>query len=163
MILLLLGAVGVIIGVAVSQDNDDDDVDVDNYYTEEFTYSAKVQINGAYTYGADSLTSATTLSCETLTNNIKDGSSLTEWTSISVESVSMTASAADLLLKCLAKSDMIADGGYQSITFKGWLSLDGVLDTDVLQMLADAAPNASSFTFDQQASLGVTSSLTSDE
>ena len=41
-ILLLLGAVGVIIGVAISQDNDDDDVDVDNYYTEEFTYSAKV-------------------------------------------------------------------------------------------------------------------------
>ena len=60
----------------------------------------------------------------------------------------MTASATNLLHKCLAKSDMVAEDGYHSIKFQGWLSLDDLLDTDVLQMLADAAQNASTFTFD---------------
>ena len=136
---------------------------MDSYFTEEFSYSAKVNINGAYTYGAESLTTATTLSCEKLTNDILNGYGHTKWTSISVESVSMTNFATDLLLRCLAKSDMVAEDGYESITFKGWLSLDGLLYTDVLQELADAAPNASSFTFDQQSSLGVESSLNSDQ
>ena len=75
----------------------------------------------------------------------------------------MTTTAANLLLECLAKSDKVATGGYTSISFMKWTSLDGLLDTDVLQMLADASKSATSFTFDQQASLGITSSLASDQ
>ena len=58
---------------------------------------------------------------------------------------------------------MAPPAGYESISFKGWRSLDGLLDNDVLQMLADAAPKATEVTFDQKSSLGVVTSLTFEE
>ena len=74
----------------------------------------------------------------------------------------MSAWDTGLLLRCFATSEMAASGGYQSISFNAWRSLDGLLDNDVLKLLANAAPNASNFTFDQRSSFNVTSSLTSD-
>ena len=56
---------------------------------------------------------------------------------------------------------MVDVNGYKSIIFKGWLSLDVNPSKEVLQKLANAAPNAHVYTFDQQSSLGVKSSLNS--
>ena len=63
----------------------------------------------------------------------------------------MTATDTNLLIECFAKADKIAKGGYTSISFEHWINLKGdlLLDDDVLQMLADAASSATSFTFDQ--------------
>ena len=63
----------------------------------------------------------------------------------------MTATDTNLLIECFAKADKIAEGGYTSISFEHWINLSGdlLLDDDVLQMLADAASSATSFTFDQ--------------
>ena len=152
-ILLVVGiVVALIAGIAVSEDDDDDIIQFENSiqvqdeiemdYTKEFTFSAKLQINALHTYGAESLTTPTTLSCETLINNFKDEHGIAEWFVIDIESVSMSAADTNLLLRCLANSDMVAEYGYAAIMFKGWVSLDGLLDTDVLQELADAAPNA---------------------
>ena len=152
-ILLVVGVVvAIIAGTASSDDNNDERIVSDNHiqvvedtefdYTKEFTFSAKLQINALHTYGAESLTTPTTLSCETLTNSFKDEHGLAEWFVIDIESVSMSAADTNLLLRCLANSDMVAEDGYAAIMFKGWVSLDGLLDTDVLQELADAAPNA---------------------
>ena len=109
------------------------------------------------------MTTPATASCQTIMNSISESYTEEAWSLISIESVAMTASATNLLLECLAKSDKIATEGYKSITFMRWTSLDGLLDSDVLTMLADASKNAESFTFDQQSSLGFTSSLTSDQ
>ena len=67
-----------------------------------------------------------------------------------------------LLLRCLAKTDMVTASGYFSINFEGWLTLDGIYDPSVFQMLANAASNATVFVFDQQSSLGTVSGLSSD-
>ena len=109
------------------------------------------------------MTTPATASCQTIMNSISESYTEEAWSLISIESVAMTASATNLLIECLAKSDKIATTGYKSITFMKWTSLDGLLDADVLEMLADASKNAESFTFDQQSSLGLTSSLTSDQ
>jgi len=144
---LLLGTAGLIIGLVVLDDNDDskDDDDSNNYET-EFSFSAAVIINGDYTYTTSASGESMTTSCKTITDAI--GESLTDpWDTVSITSVDMEASNVDLLINCLATSDKIASTGYNTISFMGWTSLDGSLDSATLQLLADAAPNASSFTY----------------
>ena len=94
--------------------------------------------------------------------DINRESGLTEWTSITVAEVSMSPYAVNTLFECLAKSDKIAEGGYLSIKFKHWLALGASLDTEVLQMLADSAPNAIEFEYDQEGNPRVIEALTSD-
>ena len=73
------------------------------------------------------------------------------WTTISFKSIAMTASDTNLLIECFAKAGNIAEGGYTSISFEHWINLNGdlLLDDDVLQMLANVATSATSFTFNQ--------------
>ena len=46
----------------------------------------------------------------------------------------MTATDINLLIKCFANADKIAEGGYTSISFEHWINFDGdlLLDEDVL-------------------------------
>ena len=69
----------------------------------------------------------------------------------------MEASAMNYLIRCFANSTNVAENGYTMITFDDWDELNGELDSDILQQLADASPNAVSY------SLANMRSLSSDE
>ena len=81
----------------------------------------------------------------------------TEWYSVSIAETSMEASAMNYLIRCFANSTNVAENGYTMITFDDWDELNGELDSDILQQLADASPNAVSY------SLANMRSLSSDE
>ena len=49
------------------------------------------------------------------------------------------------LIRCLANSTNVAENGYTMIEFNNWDELNGELDSDILQQLADVSPNAVSF------------------
>ena len=49
------------------------------------------------------------------------------------------------LIHCLANSTYVAENGYTKFEFNNWDALNGELDSEILQQLADASPNAVSF------------------
>ena len=129
--ILLLGTVGVIVAIIVSNINDDEpDVEPPNDYTREFEFSATIRFNDDVEFTTSSAGVSEPISCKTMTETVNE--ELTEWTSIKISDVAMSASSVDLLMNCLATSDYIAPDGYDWIKFMNWISLDGLLDIDTL-------------------------------
>ena len=152
-IILLLSSAGVIIGLVVAENNDgdhhdkhhdDDDFPYDDY-DKNFDFNAEVVINDYFTYGFSGI--PTRISCEDMTNDVSETYSAS-WSTISIENVAMTAHATNYLIKCLAKTSKVAENGYTKISFKNWQTLDEELDDSDLEDLAEASPNAVSFTLD---------------
>lgn len=110
-----------------------------------------LQINEAY-----SLNESSSMSCNNLEEQIYELGAR-DWYSISISVTDMEASAMNYLIRCLATSTNRATNGYTMISFDDWDDLNGELDSDILQQLADASPNAVSY------SLSNTRSLNSDE
>ena len=160
MIVCLLAAAGAIIGVVVANDNsgskdggdsddpvDPDDPVIDPWKNEAFAYNALIQINGAYSINEDSSTT-----CNNLEQQIVELGA-TDWYSVTIAATDMEASAMNYLIRCLANSTNVAENGYTKITFDDWDDLNGELDSDILQQLADASPNAASFSLSNMRSL----------
>ena len=63
------------------------------------------------------------------------------------------------MLRCLANTDSRSSNGYTGISFSDWSNLGSTLDTDILQQLADASPNAIAYSVYDLTD----SSLSSDE
>ena len=49
------------------------------------------------------------------------------------------------LIRCLANSTNVAENGYTMFEFNNWDALDGDVDSEILQQLADVSPNAVNF------------------